>query len=309
MFIEHDLEEKQIFLGPDKKILLKCEKEDSLLRIFPNASNKLILNKCVKNEDNFKCPNLPNCIFCLNSICQKCSKNHILNKITNLCIPCFYPKIIYNKICNSSTLMGLKTFPVWDYIYELNKVIALNVKFSSLKDFENSKGENIFENTLYYYKKDLNFEFPSNFLNLINLENFEIKEIYFSSFDKLNNNERDFNSVYGCEKDFFFNYDYDKFYEGICDFNRDNFVGSLNKFRFKNLWNCDDVNTYINRCQVCKTGFFAFSVQNYFYKCMPEKFETDFLLETKNEIIVMNWIKNCLLCESNICLHCESNFF
>ena len=258
--VEKDEIENKIYLGKEKKILIKCENHHDLLRSYPDENEKVLINKCIPNKSELLCPSIPNCLLCMKNECSLCKINY--QNLKDKCLKCNNNEILFDNECEVLVDIIPANFPSeFNDDYSTSKTIALKINLESLKQQTNSFSlTNKYESTLFYNIDDINTEDPNNILTLLNLLNFSFINFSFGIFNKLDKNKDVKKDVYGCNlNDNFFLYDDNNFVKGECIDDCDD-MRVLNLFCTIPLFFCKEVDNINNRCQKCEHDYTKFEI-------------------------------------------------
>ena len=280
---------------------------DDLLRVFPDNNEKLILDECIEN--NFSCPSIPGCAFCISGICEYCKMN--FQKIGNTCEECSSTEILFENTCQIS--YNLNTSDIGDTFNDIsNRVVALKVDLESLSNFSDfSSPTNKFSSTIYYHLDDSSNEIPQHIISLLTLNNYSFKSIRYKILDEIGDS-RSFNNSYGCRKSEFFTYTAQENFNGLCEDGCSDTL-LINGYCVNPLFWCE-IENLNNRCKLCNSGYKPIEFDNNTNYCLPIIFETDLIKNTENDIISLNIITcidvNCSLCSFDglFCYLCFPSF-
>ena len=297
-FIDDDISQST-YLGRNKKILVTCSDNDDLLRNYPDKNENIILDKCISNE--FKCPSILGCDFCVLGICMYCKTDYEL--VNNTCLKCQYNRISYNNVC---TWLASSTITEFNDTYNSgisNKVIAVKFKFETLVNYQdNTSPTNSYKSSLFYPIISGSEESPLHLINLLNFPSYSLYTIRHRSFTPVASSQRNFDISYGCLAEENFQYNINQNFEGDCLSDCTN-TYVINNYCVEPYYWCLEGNIDNNRCKTCNKNYidFYFDVESAY--CLPDRIETSLIqsYNSENNIIFLDNIT----CNDSMCLLCS----
>lgn len=306
-----DSVEGEVYLGKNKEILVSCLENKELLRVYPDYNEKIILDRCIENE--FICPSIDGCAFCIDEICEFCERNFV--KVGNTCVECLANQIVFDNAChNTSELSVFSVFSIFGSL-ETDSSVVIRFEMNSLtNNLDNLSPIKKFDGMLYHHNFMFNpdVEFPMNILSTINFDNFYSKKTLYKIFNGIIDNKNFLIST-GCKTTQNFDFDEIQNFTGICQTTCPDKMIS-NKYCITPFSNCQKEKTSKNRCFECNPNYTPIPFDSDVYYCLPKILETSLLPKTENQIIKKTTIpcndQNCYLCSLNKikCYKCQKNY-
>lgn len=328
-----------VFLGNDKKIVLKCSGIDRIFRNLPDNFDKIFLEFCLEDKIDNYCPDISNCKICYSGNCKKCEENYFLKN--NKCFKCVHPKVLYNNECYVNT--GVIKLNKIDFLDDLllEKEIILSILIEIPYNFEDIYSNRyIYQNNISYIKKiDSNiFNKPSDLIQNFSFYSPNFLEISYLIKPKKNKNTIKPTDNFGCIENSFKNIEgpENDNLSGNCTTCEED-LREINGICDKVWENCSFLHTlYYNYCMGCKPEFETYGTFNYYTTNLKEKqveggyymsrtldisyqycspknidlnqnnLEDNILVNNNYECLV----ENCQFCFfEDICLVCENDYF